>query len=126
MKKLVLLLVNIILPIVCFLILLFSKLSDNMFYLIMATVLVGWIIPYFSLIITGLEFIGMKHSKMALWFNILSFLINIINIIFTIRLLDKRMIILLVEYILMMFVQIINIIYLWMYIKKNPYGNIYE
>lgn len=121
MKKYILPIINILVTILCFVVLLFSSLSENVVYLMMMTLLIGWLMPYLVLLITGLEiFAGLKHAKTSLVFNILNILISIMDIYFTIRLFDKKMIVLIVEYIIMIIVSIINVIYLMMYIKKHP------
>lgn len=120
MKKYILPIVNIVLSLICFIVLFFSKLSDNTVYLMMITMLVGWAIPYFVLLVSGLELISMKHPKMSLVFNVLNVLVCLMDLIFTIRLFDKKMLILLIEYILMGILSLINVVYIVVYLRRNP------
>jgi len=111
--------INIVIPLICFIILLFSKLSDNTLYLILMTGIIGWIIPYFVLLITGLSLISLKQPKLTLIFNSLNIILSIMIIIFNIRLIDKSLLIMLIEYIIMTCISVTNTIYLIIYIKKN-------
>lgn len=119
-KKKLLSRINIVTPLVLFLILLFTELSENVIYLMMITLLIGWAIPYSVLLITGLSLIKNKNPKLALIFNIVNTLLCIMIITFTIKLYDNNFLILLIEYIIISIISIINSIYFIIYIKNNP------
>ena len=81
---------------------------------------VGWAIPFLSLIISGITIAISKHIKLTLVFDILTiclaaFLLSLIMSIY-----DKNFLILVIEYIFIIVLNIINIIYLIIYIKKHP------
>jgi len=111
---------NIITSLVFLAILIFSKLSENVIYLMMMTLLIGWAIPYFVILLTGLSMLRKKFYKLGLIFNICNILLIIMLIIFCIRLFDKYFIILIVEYSIILIISIINIIFYIKYLKKHP------
>lgn len=119
-KKHLLSIINIIIPIILLVILLFSKLNENIMYLMMITVLIGWIIPYFVLIITGLSLIKNNKPKLTLIFNVVNIFLTIMIFIFLIRLYDKTFLIMVISYVIIFIISIINTIYILNYIKKNP------
>ncbi len=121
MKKInILQLLNIIVPIILFCILLFSKISETAIYIMVMTVIIGWVIPYTVLLVTGLSMIHNKQPKLTLTFNIVGSLLSILLIILCTYLYDKNMLILIVEYSIILLLNIINIIYYINYLKKNP------
>lgn len=121
MKKInILQLLNIIVPIILFSILLFSKISETAIYIMIMTIIVGWVIPYTVLLVTGLSMIHNKQPKLTLLFNVVGSFLSIILIIFCIYLYNKDMLILTIEYSIILLLNIINIIYYINYIKKNP------
>lgn len=119
-KKNLLAISNISIAILFLIILLLSKLSDNVIYLMMMTLMVGWAIPYFVLLITGIAMFKNNHPKLSLVFNLCCILLNIVLIIFCIKLYDKYFLVLIIEYGVMMLWSILNFIYYFMYIKKHP------
>ena len=64
--------INILLPIVLFLILLFSKLSEKTVYIFVMTLFIGWALPYFVLLITGFAQVKNLFHKLGLTLNIIS------------------------------------------------------
>jgi hypothetical protein len=54
-KEKILMLTNIILPLVLFAVLLFTNLSEKFMSIISITIIIGWALPYFVLILTGLS-----------------------------------------------------------------------
>ena len=106
--------------VIAFLVLLFTKTSPNFVYIIIMSLFVGWAIPFLSLIINGITIAISKHIKLTLVFDILTiclaaFLLSLIMSIY-----DKNFLILVIEYIYIIVLNIINIIYLIIYIKKHP------
>lgn len=112
--------INIIIPIILLFILLIAKLSEDTIYIMMMTVIIGWLIPYITPLITGLALLNKSHHKRALLLNICSILLSIFCISMIIILFDKHFIIMLIEYIIIIILNIINTIYLIIYIKKHP------
>ena len=119
-KKTILSIIEIILPIILFIILLVSKLSDNLMYIIMMSAFIGWAIPYFVILISGIAILKESHHKLALTINILAMLLDIVLLVFSFELYNKKMIVPITEYIILLLVSIINIIYYVIYMKKNP------
>jgi len=109
-KKLAIL--DILIPIILLVILLFSKLSDNTVIIISLTLFIGWVIPYFVNIITGIIIIKNSHHQLGIIANILSIILLLIIITLVIRLLDKGLIVFLVT--------ICNFIYFKKYKKSHP------
>lgn len=111
---------NITVSIISVIFLLFTKLSENVIYLMMISVFIGWVIPYIVPLITGLSLLNKSHYKLSLVFNIVSLLLCIMLLVFTIRLFDKKFMVFLIEYSIFILLHIINIIYYIKYLKKHP------
>ena len=120
MKKKILSIVNILIPIILFLILLFSDISEKFVYIVMFSCIIGWLLPFINLAITGLSMLNNNHHKLTLIFNIFSLLLSFFIIFLILSLYDKKMIVCLTDYILISIVNIVNIIYYIIYIKKHP------
>ena len=54
MKRKIFAIIEVLLPIILFIVLLVSKLSDNLMYIIMMSAFIGWAIPYFVVLISGI------------------------------------------------------------------------
>lgn len=119
MKK-VLGILDIIIPLILLIVLLFAKLSDNTVYLITLTLFVGWVIPYFMNIISGIIILKETHQKLGIISNLLSAILALILLIFAIRIYDKKMLILIIEYSILTILSIINFIYLIIFRIKHP------
>ena len=119
MKKIITI-IDALSAIVLFLVLLFTKTSDNFVYIIIMSLFVGWAIPFFTLIVSGIAILASKHTRLNLIFNIISLLVSLFLIFLVIKIYDKKFLILLIEYIYMSVLTIINIIYLIVFIKKHP------
>jgi len=111
---------DIILPIIMLLVLLITKLSENAIIIITMTLFIGWVIPYFINILTGIILHKETHIKLGLIANILSLILSLILIIFIIRIIDSKLIIFLIEYIVLLILNILNIICIKKYQKENP------
>ena len=111
MKK-ILSIINIVVPILLFGLLFFFNPGTNFIYIMMMSLFVGWLIPYFNLLITGLSIHRDKHSKLTLIFNIFNVLLNILLLFLIVLIMEKSFIIFIVEYSIMLVISIINIIYL--------------
>ncbi len=105
--------VNIIVPIILFIIVLFSELSDNMMYVIIMTVMVGWLIPYIVLLVSGISMLRGLKEKLILVFNILNVLVCLMNITLSVVLYDHKMLIIIVEYVVIMIISIVNVLVLF-------------
>ncbi len=110
--------INIIVPIILFIIVLFSKLSDNMMYVMIMTVIVGWVIPYIVLLISGISMLRDLKEKLILVFNSLNVLICLLNIILSVVLYDYKMLIMIIEYIIMMGISVVNVVVLFKKVRK--------
>ncbi len=119
LKKYFLPVFNILLPIILFLILLLADLSEKIMYLMIMTLLVGWIIPYLVLLITGASLINLKKVKLTLVFNILNILLCTMILILGITIYESKLLIPIVEYIIMLLTSLVNVIYLVIYQKNN-------
>ena len=118
-KEKVLMLTNIILPLILFAILLFAKLSEKFMSIISLTLIIGWALPYFVLIITGLSIYNKSHKKLGLTLNILNIILLIFLIILISSIIEKKLVLILVEYILMLIISLINSITFIIYLRKN-------
>ncbi len=119
MKK-ILPIINAISGVAAFLILLFTKTSNNFVYIIIMSLFIGWALPFLSLIISGITIAIDKHHKLTLIFDILAFLLIAFLLFLIFKIYDKHFLILVIEYFYIAILNIINIIYLINYIKKHP------
>lgn len=122
-KKNILGIINIVIPIILGIVLLFSKLSENVIYIMVMTLIIGWAIPFAVPIVTGLTIIYKKQPKLALIFNIVNLLLCIMIILLCIYLYNKEMLIMIIEYSIIGTLSIANIIYFIIYLKKHPKKN---
>lgn len=111
---------NIVISIIFLAILSFSVISDNVIYLILMTLFIGWAIPYFVLIITGISMFNNHHPKLGLVFNICNFIITIILLLICLNVYDKYLLVLIIEYSCMNIISLINNIYYRFYLKNHP------
>lgn len=117
-KKLIIL--NTLVPVVLFLILLFTNISENFINIMTLTLFIGWALPYFTLILTGLSILNKSHRRIALIINIINSLLTLVLLILILCIFDKLLIIIFIEYLLIMIITIINIISISKYLKENP------
>lgn len=120
MKRKLLGSLEIIAALIMLAILLFNNISDNAYYFIMITVFIGWAIPYFITIISGIAILKDSHHKLNIISNILNVILLGLLLFFIHKLYDKGFIIFLIEYIILIVIGIINIIYLIVYFKTHP------
>lgn len=120
-KETILLVSNLLIPIILFIVLLFSKLSDNTMYFMIMSIMIGWLIPYIVLLITGLAMLNIKHPKITLIFNFVNILLCIMLLALIIQIYDNKFLVFIIEYSIILLTSIINVIYLFIYIKKYPY-----
>jgi amino acid transporter len=119
MKK-ALSIIDIITPIILLIILLFAKLSENTVIVITLTLFIGWVIPFFINIITGIILLKNSHQRLGLIANLLNIILTLILIILVIRIMDKGTMIFLIEYIILIVLSILNYISLRSYLKNHP------
>jgi hypothetical protein len=112
--------INILLPIVLFIILLFSKLSEKTVYIFVMTLFIGWALPYFVLLITGFAQVKNLFHKLGLILNVISVPMSILLLYLVITIYDKKLLIFVIEYIIIIVMNILNIIYYIRYIKSHP------
>lgn len=121
MKRKILALLNIIIPILSLILIYFNtNIDEALLYIIVLTLVIGFIMPFFVLLVTGLTILNESHQKITIIANILSIILNIILIYLLIITLNKNLILVLVTFIIILLLNIINIIYLTKYIKNNP------
>lgn len=113
-------LLNILLPIAMLIILLVSKLSENTVIIITLTLFVGWVIPYFICLITGIILYRNTHQKLGFIVNNLNLLLLLILITFCIRIYDKKILVFIIEYSILLVLSFLNITRFLKYIKTHP------
>ncbi len=118
MKK-VLSILNLIIPIISFIILFFFDYSDNIIYIIIMTLFIGWLIPFINLLITGISILKEFRPKLTMIFNIFNALLNGLIIFLIISLYEKKFLLMLIEYSIFLALNIINTIYLYKKIPKK-------
>ena len=111
--------INLILPIILLLLILFlDNAGERVFYVIYMTGIIGWVLPLFTIFVTGIVQLRKVHYKLALILNIISILLNIFILYFIIRLMSKELILMLTIYVITLLITICNIVYITNYIKK--------
>lgn len=111
---------NILLPILMFILLLVFKLSEKTIYLFVMTLIIGWALPYFVLLITGFAQVKNLFHKLGLTLNILSIPLCIIMLFLVISIYEPKQLIFIVEYSIIIIMNILNIIYYAKYLKDHP------
>lgn len=119
MKK-ILTILNFIIPIVSLIVLELSEVSENFITIMTLTLVVGWMLPYITLLLTGITYIYKNHLNKSLILNIISSLLSILIITLIILIYEKSFRTILIEYIIITIMNIINIINIIIYKKKNP------
>ena len=111
---------NILIPIIMFILVLVTGLTSSFMNIVTFTLVVGWAIPYLALVLTGLAIFNKSHRKLSLTLNIFNVLLSLVLITFVICIIEKALIIILIEYIIMLVMSIINIIAIIKDMKANP------
>ena len=111
---------NILLPILMFILLLVFKLSEKTIYLFVMTLIIGWALPYFVLLITGFAQVKNLFHKLGLTLNILSIPLCIIMLFLVISIYEPKQLIFIIEYSIIIIMNILNIIYYVKYLKDHP------
>ena len=123
-KKLIAL--NILIPLIMFIAVLLTGLTSNFMNIVTFTLVVGWALPYLALILTGLAILNNSHRKLSLIINIFNILLTIVLITFVICIMEKALILILIEYIIMLAMSIINTIMIIKDMQLNPDPEIEE
>jgi len=110
---------NILIPLVFLIILPFTNIGANFVYIMSLTMIIGWIFPYISLLLTGVSLLSNTHKKKALTLNIINILLTLIIIFLIIKIYENTFIIILIEYIIITIISIINSIYLYKDLTKE-------
>ena len=70
--------INLILPIILLLLILFlDNAGERVFYVIYMTGIIGWVLPLFTIFVTGIVQLRKVHYKLALILNIISILLSL-------------------------------------------------
>lgn len=111
--------INIVLPLIMFVLLLVFKLSEKTIYLFVMSLIIGWALPYFVLLITGFAQVKNLFHKLGLTLNILSIPLCLLMLFFISSIYEPKQIIFIIEYIIIIIMNIINIVYYIKYIKSH-------
>lgn len=120
MKRKIIAILDIFISIILFVILLFSDISDSFVYIITFSLFIGWLMPYLSIFISGISLLNNSNQRLTLLFNIFSLLLSGYLLFLTMSLYEKKLLIILIEYIVLLVINLLNIIYLIIYVIKNP------
>ncbi len=113
--------INIIIPIILFIIFnLTTKIDKQIISIITITLFIGYLMPYFVLLITGISMLTKTHYRLSLIINISNIILSLIFVILIASVINKNLIVMLITYIIIAIISIINIIYLIIYFKKHP------
>lgn len=119
MKNKILAWINIIIPLILFIILNITEYSDNIITIITLTLFVGWLIPYLNTFLTGIALLTNTRHKMCAISNILSTILSTIITIMIISIYDNNFLSMLLEYIVLIIINLINSIYYIIYLIKH-------
>lgn len=113
-------LLNVIISLVSLIFLLLNNVSGTFTYVIFFSLFIGWLIPYISLFISAIFIIHELKPHLTIIHNFLNIILSIFLIFFLVKLSAKDLLIPLIEYILIIIVCFLNIIYTFLYLKKHP------
>ena len=108
MKKKILSITDILLPIILFILLEFFEINDYFIDIITLTLVVGWLFPFFINIITGITLLINSHKKLTFYSNILSFILCLIILSYLIMIFNHSFIYPIILYSILGILHIIN------------------
>ena len=103
---------SIVLGVVLLLILQFSDVSDKFTTIMLMSLFIGWIFPYIALVISGIGILIHSNYWITLFFIIINVLVLMFMLFFVIKIYEKKLLVVLIEYIIMLIVSIVDIVYL--------------
>ena len=103
---------NIVFGIGLLILLHFVNVSDRFSSIMLMSLFVGWIFPFIGLVVSGLGILIHSNFKITLIFNIFNILVILFMGFLFIKVYDSKLLIVLIEYIVMLVINILNIVYL--------------
>ena len=103
---------NIVFGIGLLILLHFVNVSDRFSSIMLMSLFVGWIFPFIGLVVSGLGILIHSNFKITLIFNIVNILVILFMGFLVIKVYDSKLLIVLIEYIVMLVINILNIVYL--------------
>ena len=103
---------NIVFGIGLLILLHFVNVSDRFSSIMLMSLFVGWIFPFIGLVVSGLGILIHSNFKITLIFNIVNILVILFMGFLVIKVYDSKLLIVLIEYIFMLVINILNIVYL--------------
>ena len=113
MIKKILSITNILLPIIFFAVLQFNTMSPSFVNIMTMTLLIGWALPFFFPIITGICLLKSSHHKLSITINILNFILTILIILLISIIYDSHLLLVLIFYSILSLLNIINVIFIF-------------
>jgi hypothetical protein len=117
MIKKIISIINIILPIILFILLEVFTIPDKFVNIMTLTLVIGWLIPYFVLLLSGIGMLLSSHYKLIFIMNLLNILLSSIVLFLISKIYTSAFLLELITYILFIIMSVINLIY----IHKNKY-----
>ncbi len=102
---------NIVVSIVGFIIIHFIDVSSVFSTIMMMSLFIGWIMPYIGLILSGIGILIHTRYKINIIFNIFNILLCSLMIFLVVSLYNKSFLVFIIEYGIMIVINILNIIY---------------
>ena len=84
------------------------------------TLFIGWIFPYLVLLITGFAQVKSVFPKLGLTLNVIGIPMCILLIYLVSKIYDGKLLIFIIEYSIIVLMNIINIVYYLKYLKQHP------
>ena len=103
---------NIVFGIGLLILLHFVNVSDRFSSIMLMSLFVGWIFPFIGLVVSGLGILIHSNFKITLIFNIVNILVILFMGFLVIKVYDSKLLIVLIEYIVMLVINVLNIVYL--------------
>lgn len=120
-KEKILALINVLTPIILYIVsLLTTELDQTLLFILILTLGIGFIMPFISLLITGICIFNKSHYKLSLVLNILNIPLTLFIITLLILVITKNYISFIISFGIIAIISIINTIYDIKYIKAHP------
>ncbi len=113
MNKKIIAIVNIVLPIILFILMEFFEINDYFIDIVTLTLVVGWLVPFLVNIISGITFLNNSHKKLTFYSNVLSLILCFIILSYLMMIFNRSFIYPIILYSILSVLHILNgIVYL--------------
>lgn len=100
---------EIVISLIMVAIIIMSKIGPNFIYIITLTLLIGWILPFFTVFISGISYLIKNNYRLFLIMNIFGSLTCLVFFFLLGKIYDKTFLILIIEYSICFIICLFNI-----------------